>query len=95
MIAITIAIAIPIFSQNFLYPARTKTKSLGMSLNHRRRQGGHGGHDSPPIHPGQNHKIKDLGRAGAKESQEVWSPNRHAWPPNQKAYSFENNGFCA
>ena len=40
-------------------------------------------------------KNKDLGRAGAKGARGVWSPNRHVWAPNQKAYSFENNGFCA
>ena len=52
---------------------------------------GHGDHGPQSILD----KNKDLGRAGAKGSQGVWSPSRHAWPPNQKAYSLENSGLCA
>ena len=53
-------------------------------------RGGHGSHAPPQ--PTLN-KNKDLGRAGAKGGLGVWFPNRHAWPPNQKAYSFDNSGF--
>ena len=44
------------------------------------------------------YQKKEVSRAGAKGGGGAGGagpPNRHAWAPNQQAYSFENSGFCA